>query len=62
MQSGRELLAALRDLRRSITAEAAQRIEHWQRDIEQPSFVAAPAISRTTWRSAITICVNCSSS
>ena len=40
-KSGRELLAALRDLRRSITAEAAERIERWQRDIEQPSFTAS---------------------
>ena len=40
-QSGKELLAALRDLRRSITAEAAQRVERWQRDIEPPSFAAS---------------------
>ena len=36
-----ELLAALRDLRRSVTAEATQRIERWQPDIELPSFVAS---------------------
>ena len=41
MPHSKQLLAALRDLRRSITAEATQRIEHWQRDIEQPSFVAS---------------------
>jgi pyruvate kinase len=37
-QSGRELLAALGDLRRSITAE---RIARWQGDIELPSFAAS---------------------
>ena len=41
MPHSKQLLAALRDLRRSITAEAAQRIEHWQRDIEQPPFIAS---------------------
>ncbi len=40
---GKELLAALRDLRKSIAAEAAGRIDRWQRDIEKPSF--APSAS-----------------
>jgi pyruvate kinase len=40
-RSAKELLAALGDLRHSITAEAAKRIEHWQPDIEQPSFAAS---------------------
>ena len=40
-KSAKELLAALGDLRHSITAEAAKRIERWQRDIEQPSFAAS---------------------
>ncbi len=35
-----ELLTALRDLRQSITAEAALRIERWQPDIGQPAFAA----------------------
>ena len=60
MPHSKQLLAALRDLRRSITAEAAQRIEHWQRDISSRHSSQAPAILRTTWRSATTICVNCS--
>jgi pyruvate kinase len=40
-QSGKELLAALRDLRHSITLEAAKRIDCWQGDIELPSFAAS---------------------
>src|SRR5689334_19920804 len=40
-RSAKELLAALGDLRQSITAEAAKRIERWQSDIEQPSFAAS---------------------
>ena len=40
-KSAKELLAALGDLRHSITAEAAKRIERWQPDIEQPSFAAS---------------------
>ena len=40
-KSAKELLAALGDLRRSITVEAAKRIERWQPDIEQPSFTAS---------------------
>ena len=39
--SSPELLAALRDLRRSITTEAARSIERWHGDIEQSSFVAS---------------------
>ena len=40
-QSGRDLLAELRDLRRSITAEAAKRLPRWQGDIELASFAAS---------------------
>jgi pyruvate kinase len=40
-QQSNELLAALRDLRRSVVAEAAPRIERWRSDIEQPSFAAS---------------------
>jgi pyruvate kinase len=40
-RSAKELLAAVDDLRQSITAEAAKRIERWQPDIEQPSFAAS---------------------
>jgi pyruvate kinase len=40
-QTGAELLRALRDLRQSIAAEAAQRCARWQPDIEQPSFAAS---------------------
>jgi pyruvate kinase len=36
-----DLLAALRDLRRSVIADAAQRLERWQPDIEQASFAAS---------------------
>jgi pyruvate kinase len=39
--SSTELLAALADLRESIIAEAAARIERWQGEIEQPSFAAS---------------------
>jgi pyruvate kinase len=39
--SGRELLKALRDLRQSITVEAAERVPRWQGDIELASFVAS---------------------
>ena len=39
--SSPELLAALRDLRRSITTEAARSIERWHGDIEQSSFAAS---------------------
>ncbi|HEY2617195.1 MAG TPA: pyruvate kinase [Acetobacteraceae bacterium] len=42
-QSGSELLTALRDLRQSIAAEAAQRIERWKGDIELLSFSASAA-------------------
>jgi hypothetical protein len=38
-QSGRELLAALGDLRRSIMAEAAERAARWREQIELGSFV-----------------------
>jgi pyruvate kinase len=38
-QSGRELLAALDDLRRSITAEAAGRTARWREQIELESFL-----------------------
>jgi pyruvate kinase len=38
---GKKLLASLRDLRQSITAEAAERLACWERDIEQPSFAAS---------------------
>jgi pyruvate kinase len=38
---GKKLLASLRDLRQSVTAEAAERIARWERDIEQPSFAAS---------------------
>jgi pyruvate kinase len=41
--TGRQLLAAVRDLRQSITDEAAHRIASWQRDIEQKSFAASAA-------------------
>jgi pyruvate kinase len=37
------LLAALRDLHQSVTAEAARRIERWQPCIEQPAFSASAA-------------------
>ncbi len=37
-QASRELLTALGDLRRSITAEAAVRMERWRPDIEQSGF------------------------
>jgi pyruvate kinase len=37
-QSGRQLLTALRDLRQSITAEAATRMPRWQGDIKLASF------------------------
>ena len=40
-QPGRELLAALGDLRQSITAEAAERIARWQGDIELRSFTSS---------------------
>ena len=40
-QSGRDLLTELRDLRRSITAEAAKRLPPWQGDIELASFAAS---------------------
>ena len=40
-QSGRELLAALGDLRRSIMAEAAERAARWREQIELGSFVAS---------------------
>ncbi|HME24686.1 MAG TPA: pyruvate kinase [Acetobacteraceae bacterium] len=40
-QSGNELLAALHDLRQSITTEAAKRIARWLGDIELPSFAAS---------------------
>src|SRR3954452_12743484 len=36
-----ELLASLRDLRQSITADAALRIERWQPNIELASFAAS---------------------
>ncbi len=42
-QSGSELLSALRDLRQSIAAEAAKRIERWKGDIELASFTASAA-------------------
>ena len=42
-QSGKELLAALRDLHHSITLEAVKRIDRWQGDIELPSFAASAA-------------------
>lgn len=51
-----ELLTALRDLRQSITAEAALRIERWQPDIQQTSFATSAKISRIIWRSGIMIC------
>jgi pyruvate kinase len=38
-QSGRELLAALDDLRRSITVEAAGRTARWREQIELESFL-----------------------
>jgi pyruvate kinase len=38
---GKQLLTSLRDLRQSITAEAAKRIARWECDIEQPSFLAS---------------------
>jgi len=41
LQASVELLAALRDLRESMSEEAAQRIERWRPDIEQPSFAAS---------------------
>ena len=59
-QSGSELLSALRDLRQSIAAEAAKRIERWKGDTELASFTAAPPISPTIWRFATTICATCS--
>jgi pyruvate kinase len=40
-QAGMELLTALCDLRQSIAAEAATRIERWQGDIDEPSFTAS---------------------
>ena len=40
-RDGTQLLGAVRDLRQSITAEAAQRFARWQRDIELPSFAAS---------------------
>ena len=36
-----ELLSALCDIRQSIEADAALRIERWQSDIEQPTFAAS---------------------
>jgi pyruvate kinase len=42
-QSGSELLSALRDLRQSIAAEAAKRIERWKGDTELASFTASAA-------------------
>ena len=39
--TGVQLLTALRDLRHTISAEAARRIERWQPDIAQPSFAAS---------------------
>ena len=36
-----ELLAALHDLRQSIAAEGAKRIDRWQADIQQPSFASS---------------------
>ena len=56
-QSGRELLTALRDLRQSIAAEAAR--SHRALAAATSSCrrsPPAPAISRTIWRSATTIC------
>jgi pyruvate kinase len=41
LQSGRDLLTELRDLRQSIMAEAAKRLPHWQGDIELASFAAS---------------------
>jgi hypothetical protein len=53
----KELLAALRDLRHTATTEAAERIERWRSDIEQPSYTPpVPPISRSTWRSGATTC------
>jgi pyruvate kinase len=40
-QASVELLAALRDVRQSMAAEAAARIEGWEPDIEQASFAAS---------------------
>jgi len=40
-QSAKELLNALRELRQSITAEAARRIEQWHEQIELASFAAS---------------------
>jgi pyruvate kinase len=40
-QTSPPLLIALRELRQSISAEAAQRMEGWQPDLEQPSFAAS---------------------
>jgi pyruvate kinase len=40
-QVGRQLLAALQELRRSIADAASGRIERWQREIEQPAFAAS---------------------
>ena len=40
-QSDNELLTALGDLRRSITAEAAQQSSRWEGDIELASFAAS---------------------
>jgi pyruvate kinase len=39
--AGRQLLAAVRELRRSIAGEASGHVERWQREIEQPSFAAS---------------------
>jgi pyruvate kinase len=38
-----QVLAAIRDLRNSMTVEAAGRMNGWQNDIEQPSFTASAA-------------------
>ena len=40
-QVGKQLLAALQELRRSIAGAASGRIERWQREIEQPAFAAS---------------------
>ncbi len=41
LQASAKLLSALRELRETMSVEAAQRIQRWQPDIEQPSFAAS---------------------